>query len=310
MLIKYLKLPGFICLFLLIFSISFSQKEKGGNYEESFYVEGTERSYLLHLPFGYSYIKDKKFPLVVFLHGNGGTGRASAFESKFNRIADREKFIIVYPNGYEKSWNDSRAVTKASIEDINDSLFISKLIYKLVEAYPIDENKIYIGGVSNGGFMAQAMVCKSDIKFAALFSVIANFPESLLDSNPGYNCSVLYMLGTEDPYVPYAGGYVIGNRGKVLSAEESIQHWKKMNNCNEHVHITTFPDTDKDTVSVKKYTYDVCENSKKLVLFKIIKGGHQYPSGFKIPTGGNMCKDINASEEIWKFLQSESLLNN
>ena len=301
---KYL----FILIALFFFNESYCQHTRGGNYYETIQVNNEERTYLLHLPFGYSFLKGTALPLVVFLHGNGGTGRASAFESKFNRISDREKLMIVYPDGYERSWNDARNKTKSSIEGIDDILFLTKLISQLKETYPVDTDRIYIGGVSNGGFMAQTMVCRSEIRFAAFFSVIATLPEKLNDPMIDYPCNALYILGTEDPFVPYEGGVVAGKTGgRVLSAEESIGFWLEKNTCLDSREMTPFIDNKDDGVQVQKIIYSDCHDALEVVLIKMTNAGHQYPQGIRIPMAGNMCKDINASEEIMKFLKGKSI---
>ena len=248
--------------------------------------------------------------MVIFLHGNGGSGRASAFESKLNRIADSENFIAVYPDGYKKSWNDARNKTIASKEGINDILFLNELIKTLINNYPVNERKIYLAGVSNGGFMVQTFVFNTDVPIAAIASIIATFPKNLDITCNLNNISIMYILGTKDPYVPYNGGTVAGkNSGEVYSANESINFWKKKNNCSEDIKIKIYPDIKNDNVNVKKITYSECNNTE-VVLIKMINGGHQYPNGIKIPTAGNKCRDINATKEIWMFFSKHSSTRN
>ncbi len=71
-------------------------------------------------------------PLVLLLHGGGGTGEGmeKLTLGGFNRLADREGFVVVYPDGIEKHWNDGRGLEayRAHRENIDDVGFVSALI--------------------------------------------------------------------------------------------------------------------------------------------------------------------------------------
>lgn len=294
---------------LIIVQTNYAQHEKGGNYSDTIIIDNLKRTYYLHLPIGYSFIKTKALPLVIVLHGAGGRGKSISFESKFNTKANKEKFIVVYPNGYEKSWNDARKGSKSSLAGINDIKFISELIKKLESDYNIDSRRIYIAGVSNGGFMAQTLACKMPEKFAAIASVIASFPKKLAPECQAENqASIMYILGTADPFIPYTGGTVNSKAGgEILSAEGSINFWADINNCNTNVEIIELPDLSPDDVTVTKIIYKKCSDLKEVVLYKLNNGGHQYPQGFTLPTAGNKCNDINATDEIWNFFKKHSI---
>ncbi|MBQ9048610.1 MAG: alpha/beta hydrolase [Solobacterium sp.] len=109
----------------------------------------------------YEYIPEKlrnteeKAPLLFYLHGLDCTALYGAEQSGWSRIADREGFIVVYPNpSIEERWNiwdDSRIPS--------DVEYIMALIDHMKEVHPIDESRIYISGFSMGSMFTNALAC-------------------------------------------------------------------------------------------------------------------------------------------------------
>src|SRR5262249_28895202 len=73
---------------------------------------GRERTLYVYAPSG----KHAAAPLVFVLHGGGGSAAGMEWLTKrgFNRLADRDGGVIVYPEGVGKSWNDGRSDTSAT----------------------------------------------------------------------------------------------------------------------------------------------------------------------------------------------------
>src|SRR5262249_34026228 len=70
-------------------------------------LDGTKRTYLLHVP---SILPDERpVPLVLVFHGCGGHARNMRNFTQFYRLADTEQFVVAYPKSFNKSWNDTRA---------------------------------------------------------------------------------------------------------------------------------------------------------------------------------------------------------
>ncbi|MGV0554848.1 esterase, partial [Mycobacterium kansasii] len=68
---------------------------------------GMDRTYMLHVPAG------DPIGLVLSLHGGGGTGIAQRALTGFNSVADAHDLLVVYPDGYDKSWADGRGASPA-----------------------------------------------------------------------------------------------------------------------------------------------------------------------------------------------------
>ena len=303
----------FVFVFIFSFTIAFSSELKGRNLVKTIFVDRLKRQFRIYLP--YKGKKDKKLPLLIALHGGGGNGKIMENRTTkrcFDRIADREGLIVVYPSAYKRHWNDGRSdfFANSVYENVNDVKFISKLIDYMAENFKADKNRVYVAGISNGGMMSFRLGCKLAGKIKAIAIVSASMPEKLyLNCSPEKKMSVLIIHGTKDPLVPWDGGYVevFGKkRGKVVSIEKSLNFWVKFNNCVLKKKKEYLPDLDaNDGTRVWKEEYENKEGIK-VILYAIEGGGHKWPGGsntFPLITG-TMTHDINACEIIWNFFKS------
>lgn len=277
--------------------------------------DGLERSYELFVPDNYS--EKQYYSLVILLHGGGGKakGLVRNTRARFNQLANRDRFIAVYPNGVEKSWNDGARDTLAPARKLNidDVGFINALINKLENQLSINKKQIYAGGISNGGFMAQRLAYELSDKIKGIGVVAANLSEvQSRKPFPEHPVPVLFINGTDDPLVPYKGGYVTvfrQKRGKVLGMAETIKTWNKINGCTKKTSKTLFPDTNKkDRCTAEKTVWENPENKKlKTEAIKIVGGGHTWPGTNQyLPARlvGHTNRDFNGCDEIWNFFHS------
>ena len=291
------------------------------NNTDSIIVDGLKRSWLIHIPLSYDI--NKSVPLLIALHGGGGTGRnmETLTSGGFDRIANIKGFVVVYPDGIEKYWNDGRSIEETRYwvqrKNIDDVGFISALIDHLVNKMNIDPKRVYVTGMSNGAIMSYRLACELSGKIAAIAPVAGNIPQNLLLScSPSRPVSVLAINGLDDPLVPFAGGDVTGpyglkKLGKVLSAPESIKVWVKNNECLETPVITYEPDMKpQDGTRVRKEAYTNGKNNSEVILYAIEGGGHTWPGGYQYlgeKIVGKTSRDINADEVIWDFFEKHSL---
>ena len=201
------------------------------DFEEEVVSNDLVRCYHVHLPSNYDV--SSAFPLLIALHGRLGTGKKMIKQTGFNGIADREGFIVVYPEGFKRGWADGRGITHADKQGVDDVAFIDKLIKVFQERFSIDSTRIYIAGHSNGGFMAQRLAIERSHKFAAVAVVAASLSEWLASRfTPGRPMPILFIHGTADPVTPYEGGMQSGG-ARVLSVEDTVKIWAHFNGCNK-----------------------------------------------------------------------------
>ncbi len=298
-------------IYLFIVYALFTSVCAGGDIEGTMTVDGLKREYILHLPKDYS--ADSLMPLVMVFHGGGGTASQVKNHTKFNRLSDKENFIVVYPNSVDKNWSDGRVGDKLP-EQRDDAKFISMLIDTLTANYKTDPKRVFSTGISNGGFFSIYLAYRLSDKILAIAPVTANIPENMKDVyKTDFPVSIMLINGTKDPLVKYEGGAVgFGNgfgRGTSLSTDESINIWLKNNGCTVTPAVEEMANKDKDDgCTVTKYIYSPCSGNTEIILIKIDGGGHTWPGASQYLSKfivGKVCNDFNATEVIWEFFKKQ-----
>jgi len=266
---------------------------------------GHERTWRLYVPPNLP--QDRPVPLVVAFHGSGSSGRGMENFSKFDPVADREGFIVLYPDGLWNNWNDGRASEdiRAQKEHIDDGAFIEALIAEVSAHHRIDGKRIYATGMSNGGFFVHYLGHRLPHTFAAIAPVAGGMAPLVADNfGAGDPVAVMIVQGTDDPLVPYSGGDVARGRGRMVSTVQAAELWAKRNGCATAPVEEKEPDTDPaDGCRVVRKTW---AGPAPVVLRTIHGGGHTWPGGSQYMPRiliGEVCRDFDATEEIWAFFQ-------
>ena len=274
-------------------------------------VDGINRSYTLYIP---EEGNNKTLPLLIVLHGGGGTGEGMIELTDFNDYADEYGFAILYPDGIEKHWNDRREVNRKYIngKEIDDVKFLTNLIDTLVFKYNIDSNRVFVTGISNGGAMSFYLALNAPEKFAGAAPVAISMPIHMINDDANVSpIPMMIIFGDEDPLVPFNGGEIsLWNikRGKVVPVKDAVDFWVKNNKCNEEPDVT-YLNKKMDKTKAIKYVYSPKQDGAEVVYWLIEGGGHTWPGGWQyLPkfVVGVTSKEIDASEEILKFFKSMS----
>lgn len=248
-------------------------------------------------------------PLVVALHGGGGTAAQMMAFSRFNLIAAREGFAVAYPQGTNRRWNDGRVFRGRGETDADDVAFIRAMVADIAaKGTPLDRRRIFAAGISNGGFMSFRLACDAADLFAAVAPVTATMPADLGPRcAPSAPVGVLVINGTADPLVPYAGGHVramFSLRGEIWPTDRTIAFWAKRNGCAGAPNVRALPDRDPgDGSRVIDIDHARCAVAR-VRLLRVEGGGHTWPGGTQyLPAAwiGTVNRDIDASETIWRF---------
>lgn len=273
--------------------------------QEILWDQGLERSYHIHLPESYS-ANSHAMPLVIVLHGRGQTGQSMQSLSDFNALADDYQFIVVYPDGLDNQWNYVRDIPGYP-EGIDDTTFLLNLIDHIAQTYPVDRDRLYVSGFSNGGFMTQRLACDVPEVFAAFASVSAAGFAGMPDiCNHNLPVSILLMHGTHDAIVPW-NGYSRRNDAGIdvlilADVPRSFAFWAKHSGCSDETEQRSYPQSSPET-SVTQIRVLECPEKTETLLYIIHRGGHNWPGSTALPVeiAGAVSKDISASEEIWQF---------
>jgi polyhydroxybutyrate depolymerase len=242
-------------------------------------------------------------------HGGYGSGKRIARNTGFNEIADQEGFIVVYPDGINRHWNDGRGTANPEIDDVG---FVKVLIERLVKFRNVDPSRIYATGLSNGGQFTQRLACEMSDQIAAFAAVSATFPAALKPNcKPKNPVSILMINSPNDPLVPWEGGEGRGLGGQILSVPETVELWRKHNGCSPVAQTESLPNiapSDGTRVRVSRYTGNC--NRSEVLIYAIEGGGHGWPDGYEnAPTSmaGKTSRQLKASQAIWNFFKRHSL---
>jgi polyhydroxybutyrate depolymerase len=281
-----------------------------GNTVSSITVDGHNRAYELHVPAAYK--GDQAVPLVVALHGRGGTGHVIAGLAHFDAVADAHGFLVVYPDGLSASWADGRGATPSDTDGIDDIKFLSELIRKLARDYKIDSLRVFVTGYSNGGFMSQRVACELSSQVAAVGVVAATMGETTASHcHPERPVSVMLIQGLQDPLVPFQGGPMgpNGSRGMILSLQDAAKKWIGLDACDSKPEITTLQDKAADGTSIRREAFTGCKGGAEVVVYTVEGGGHTWPGGKPyLPESiiGKTSGNMDASEALWEFFSKHS----
>ena len=271
---------------------------------------GHTRTWIAYVP-----VKPRAHPaLVIALHGSMGTAEQArrVFGYDFDLFSDQHGFIVVYPQGYERHWNDckKKGPFAAKAENIDDVGFLHALVDRLVETHNVDRSRVYVTGMSNGGAMTIRLALQTPDFARAYAAIIASVPtpENMAMTPRREPVSILLMNGTADPFNPWNGGNVElygvwGNRGPVLSAQASIDYFRALDGLGGSPAVTQIPDTNQDDGSTAERQRWI--GRRNVTLIKMQDGGHAIPhpdtSGRRLL--GHSNRDFHAAREIWDFFQ-------
>ena len=285
----------------------------GGAAELQFAFEhgGENRQYLLYAPA--SYTPGTALPLVVVLHGRPSTAARMAKLTAFNQRAEANDFLVVYPQGQNSFWNYLYGLGEANSQP-DDPGFVLAVLSHVMASHSVDADRIYVAGISNGGFMAQRLACEYRGVFAAFASVAATgyayMPEECRTRGP---VSMLYIHGTADGKVPWQGLSIPGDGGTrrpvTLSMMDSVKYWSARAECARDITRQRVA-----SVAAESRTHVVrmvsrnCAENRVVELFAVMGGGHNWP-GVEgvIPAriAGEVNLDIHASDVIWSFFRDK-----
>lgn len=256
------------------------------------------RSFVLHAP---GAAVAQNLPVMIVMHGDGGSGANIKGYSGFDAVADAQNFMAVYPNAISGSWNRyvDNIPGDAGLGNPNapdDVLFISDLIDYLCTTYGINKNKVFACGHSAGGFMAYNLALQLPTKIAA-FAPVAG-------SLWGDNAYITQKLGAGFVKVPIY--HVHGDADGTVDYPDpdftpvAWAEWPLSGFSYPDCSKDTYLPADVTTVASGVQKIQFCPNSattKEVSLIRIIGGGHGWPA----------VSGYNCAQEIYNFCKTYSL---
>ncbi len=293
-----LALIGLPVLMVPIEAVSFYTANRDNG---SFVSSGQKRDYLLYVP--RSYDPSRPTPLVISMHGAGLWGAAQKETSQWNKLADSQGFIVVYPSGVGgkgvRIWH-----AEPGSGPMADVRFISELIDTLKVSYNIDSTRIYANGLSNGGGMSFVLSCTLSDRIAAIGMVAAaqTLPWSWCTDHRAV--PMIAFHGTADPEVPYNGGPSWVSPRPFPNVSTWAANWARRNRCGAN------PVESAVAADVTRRIYTNCADNAAVVLYTIQGGGHTWPGGTPLPKWfvGRTTRSIDATSLMWAFFGEHPLV--
>jgi len=187
----------------------------------------------LTVPAGYS--ADDPAPLVVLLHGYGSSGSGQDAYMQFSTLADDYGYLFIAPDGNQEAggrnnrfWNASEACCNFFGSTEDDAVYIMSIVSQIKERYSIDNDRVYLVGHSNGGFMSYHIAQRYPDTVAAIAS-LAGAEAGDARPAPDHPVHVLQIHGTEDGTIAYSGDEIQGNT--YPGAVETVERWAAYNGC-------------------------------------------------------------------------------
>ena len=162
-----------------------------------------------------------ELPIVFLLHGYGASATVQDAYFMASAEARRSGYYLVLPDGTmdasgRRFWNATPACCDFAPTGVDDVAYLTGLLDEAVAALPIDEDRVYFIGHSNGGFMSYRMACELSDRIAAIVSLAGSDFIGDMDCVPTQPVSVLQVHGDMDETIGYAGtaGYPSARAGR------------------------------------------------------------------------------------------------
>ena len=255
-------------IFTIIISILTISMVTNAQTRKTITSEGQKREYLQYAP---SDLGSKR-PLIISCHGMNQSAQYQWDALKDAKtLADKEKFVIVLPEGINNGWDIS------GDRDIN---LIKDLIAQMKKDFDIDENRVYLSGFSMGGMLTYHAMNKIPDVIAA-FAPISGYPMWGFTYTGKRAIPVIHHHGTGDDVCVYS------------NVQRNIDELVKKNKCSSTPTITQ---NYGGYSHITRKEWGGGTDGVKVVLMELANKGHW------ISNDGLFTLD-----EIWKFCKNYSL---
>lgn len=297
------------------FAFSAGAREFGpGRYAVSIAEGGYDREYSVHVPTGYR--AGRALPLVLLLHGAGGSGKTMLDRNGWASKADREGFLAVAPDGLPafpdrpvdfrrnpRVWNSGQLRSDGPHATIDDVRFLTAVLDDIARRLGVDPARVFVAGHSNGGGMVFRLAAEQSRRLSAIASVSALCWVD--DPRPARAVPTLVIIGREDPLVPLAGGQTRspwGDSKRVPPLAQNLAIWAKAMGCTSRPELFSRD----GGVEVQRYRG---LGGKTVLVSKVIDGqGHTWPGlddhALPVEVVGPVSLRMNATDAVWDFFST------
>ena len=193
---------------------------KRGESNQMLMAAGLMRTFVYYAPMGLD--PNAPVPLVILPHGWLMTGKAMSEITQYEKLADREKVVLIFPDGYDTAWNvgnpscGSTIVGVLPLPDTDDQSFIDAVIKFAEDDQCIDTQHIFMTGFSMGGYFSNENGCvRTDLRAVAPHS---GGSHDFASCKPGHK-PVMILHFNGDGLIP------------TMCGAEARDRWVQKNGC-------------------------------------------------------------------------------
>lgn len=232
------------------------------------------RNAIVYVPSGIN-----KPAIIIQCHGMNQDAAYQQAQAKWEPIADTAKFIVVFPNGNNKSWD---------LNGNSDVDFMKAIIDTLAKKHGADRNRVYLSGFSMGGMFTYTAMNKMSDRIAA-FAPTSGYPMGGMTPSSPVPVPIMHIHGTTDDVVGYSG------------IEATLSKWRTWNACpTTKTTIKPYPSNKSGSPTTRDSWGPCTKNGRtvEVVLLSNANKGHWY----SMDAAGAL-----SSVEIWNFSKKYSL---
>jgi polyhydroxybutyrate depolymerase len=287
-----------------------------GNHTFTVKHAGRTRSYLVHVPPAATPMR--RLPVVLAFHGGGGEAAGFQAYAGLDAIADREAFLVVYPNGSGVlprrllTWNAGECCGFAMNNKVDDVGFAIAVLDDLAKRTPTDSARVYATGHSNGAMMSHRLGAERADRIAAIVPVAGSLVLGVFA--PSKPVAMLQIHSVDDPRALYDGGMGppfpgTNVRSSHRPVTQSIDRWRRNNRCSDSTRVTDTKSgstTKGEKQTATRVEWLGCATGAPVAHLKLTGVGHGWPGNAtaELREGiiGPPTTMISAAEEVWRFV--------
>ncbi len=211
-------------------------------------------------------------PLVVFMHGYGGTGTGTLKNRAMVDPLLNRGYAVMAPEGSERngrqSWNffpgwDGR----------DEAAFLTEAVQDAAKRFDVDPGRVVLSGFSAGAFMVYYLACVAPETFSAYAPVSGGFWRPHPETCEG-PIRLFHTHGWTDNVVPLEGRILGGGRFHQGDIFAGLEIWRVANEC-----VDTKPSGFSTTGQFMRRNWMGCAEGSALE-FALFPGGHTVPKGW------------------------------
>jgi polyhydroxybutyrate depolymerase len=254
----------------------------------------------------------------MMLHGIGGTARWTLTETGLGVKADLEGFLAVFPEGLPPDprkparfrtnpafWNTDAEWGTPERRAIDEVSFLAEVFDDLEDRVRVDARRLFVTGFSNGARMTFRLAAELAPRLAAIAPVSGLCSPQI--RHPARPVPTLFLVGTDDPFVPLEGGEVPSPWGGTLRrppVRDTLARWAKSLGC------PPTPVLVRERSGVQVFAYGTGRSSAAMLACYIADLGHHWPGGkgqLAAELAGKPRAQPRANDLIWEFFRQHPL---